>query len=129
MHGKQAEVAALQAQAELTAKSVASATSERDSLQRMHGPHDALVHEARAMAESKHHIIQVQARSHVGGGCCEGGGCYEASRCSCGVACMGSTLRWCANSCDGRVQAPHHPGAATGSATDVAEAAEACLCQ
>ena len=57
--GRQAEVAALAAQGELTAKAVATATSERDGLQRLHGPHDTLVHEAHAAADSKHHIIKV----------------------------------------------------------------------
>ena len=59
VHGKQAEIAALHSQQELTAKAVAAAASERDGLQRLHAPHDALVHDARALADSKQHVIKV----------------------------------------------------------------------
>ena len=58
VEAKHAEVATLQAQQELTLKAVALAASERDAALRKIAPGNAQLAEARALADSKPHLIR-----------------------------------------------------------------------
>ena len=60
VQAKHAEVATFQAQQELTLKAVALATSERDAALRQIGPGNANLAEARALADSKPHLIRAR---------------------------------------------------------------------
>ena len=59
VQAKQAEVATMQTQQELRLTAVALATSERDAALRAIGPGNSKLAEARALADSKPHLIRV----------------------------------------------------------------------